>query len=507
MRESKEVRKQLSDDEAAPYMGSARVLLGELKNKMSYSNLSQLKMTKDYPNGVSITVSSIFGQDTIQINAPVDVKQSGIKKKISIDSFYPYLWIGVRNKTTIGDGSQINLFLWEDGKHDLLSNSIISERSTSGVQTSTYEWPLGDNYSSTDISGKQFYYNDNNIVAYSNYTDKDGVIWDHVIIANDETDIDMMGKVTKSVDGAYMAAFCVSGDDCSQNPPIDVEMKIIVGKYDKEISDKKTYTMTNFTSYNRAIYPYGHFIQYPYYGDCTTPIPDTGSNPHWLNWIDEVVDIYIPNKQIMVESSLLKKPSFGLVKKIPKGFEPGSFDKNSRCPIVDLVSWGGYSIGINNYDNEFSNGLATGTPWISQAAVLLAQAHAATQAEVDTMLQQGNQYPYSEGYLGCGENTYANYLLHFAGTPRILPSEVTFNDGGGHTFSAPVWGSFYIPINVPVAQDAQNNWYVINPNAYCTLHFDAELNTWATFPGIVPFSSFQVSGKCIVQGLNGFPCA
>jgi uncharacterized membrane protein len=63
---------------AAPYIGQARVLLGQLKNQMRMGGLLQLSRTVSLPDGTRISVSSRFGQDAVQIvpaptNVPVNI--------------------------------------------------------------------------------------------------------------------------------------------------------------------------------------------------------------------------------------------------------------------------------------------------------------------------------------------------------------------------------------------------------------------------------------------------
>lgn len=72
MREDGPVRKDLGPDgaaaeAAAPYIGTGRVMLGRLKNLMKLGGLSQLTRTAYLEDGTAITVSSVFGQDTIRI--------------------------------------------------------------------------------------------------------------------------------------------------------------------------------------------------------------------------------------------------------------------------------------------------------------------------------------------------------------------------------------------------------------------------------------------------------
>lgn len=57
-------------DAAAPYMGIARTLLGQLKTRMYAGGLAQLSRTVTLEDGARITVSSIHGQDTVRIAVP-----------------------------------------------------------------------------------------------------------------------------------------------------------------------------------------------------------------------------------------------------------------------------------------------------------------------------------------------------------------------------------------------------------------------------------------------------
>jgi len=76
-REDHELRKELSGPEAAPYMGQARTLLGNMKDIMKMGGLSQLRWVKDLADGTRVTVSSIFGQDKVMIQRPVKAGKVG----------------------------------------------------------------------------------------------------------------------------------------------------------------------------------------------------------------------------------------------------------------------------------------------------------------------------------------------------------------------------------------------------------------------------------------------
>jgi hypothetical protein len=112
MREFREVRKDLSGDEAAPYIGLARTLLGQLKNRMAQGGLAQLARTVTLPDGTTISVASRLGQDTVRIIAaapvlPVEQRPvEGLPEVPELEPVevvppepvvpQPYMWIGAR---------------------------------------------------------------------------------------------------------------------------------------------------------------------------------------------------------------------------------------------------------------------------------------------------------------------------------------------------------------------------------------------------------------------------
>lgn len=76
MREIGVVRKVLDGEEAAPYIGFARLVLGQLKNQMSFNKLQQGAWTRQLPDGTTVSVQSIFGQDSIMITKPAPSVES-----------------------------------------------------------------------------------------------------------------------------------------------------------------------------------------------------------------------------------------------------------------------------------------------------------------------------------------------------------------------------------------------------------------------------------------------
>ena len=100
VKEYRELRKRLSGPEAAPYVNPARKLLGDMKERMKHGGLQVLTWKKNLSDGVEIEVSSIFGQDEVRINVPVQQKPvRKSEKKRSRDVVFT-LWF-FRNESTI----------------------------------------------------------------------------------------------------------------------------------------------------------------------------------------------------------------------------------------------------------------------------------------------------------------------------------------------------------------------------------------------------------------------
>lgn len=71
MREFGPAFKQLQGDEAMPYIGVARTILGQMKNQMRLGNMPTGRWVRQLEDGTVITVTSQYGIDAIQIMAPV----------------------------------------------------------------------------------------------------------------------------------------------------------------------------------------------------------------------------------------------------------------------------------------------------------------------------------------------------------------------------------------------------------------------------------------------------
>lgn len=347
MKEHGELRKRLSGKEADPYMGYARKLLGMMKESMQAASLQQLQWVKNLANGVRVMVSSVHGQDEVQITVPVtatEVKEEQVPFEVA--SFEPYLWVGVRRvDTDPANNSSIYLYVWEpdnDTHKDFLSNSIVSERANTNSQSADQNYPIGDNNKAGAVS-----YNDNQLIAYADYTDKDNVLWEHVVIGDDDRhNIDMRGFKTKFINGTYQAAFCVDGDDCTPQPAITVEIKVILGKGEHAITYSHQQTFSEFTNYKRAIYPYGYFGYITPNNICPNASSDNGTNPHQMIWMQKTLKISVPIKQREVNKELLIPPMVSLSNELPSGFDTSSSlpSVGQRCPLYNVTEMGVLSV-------------------------------------------------------------------------------------------------------------------------------------------------------------------
>lgn len=110
MKENGVIRRRLSGKEADPYIGLARKILGEMKNIMRLGGIKQLNWTKDFQNGVRIMVSSIFGQDEINISVPLYVPLLTTEEKE--ESFTSSIF-KITGSYMLGGVRQA--FIWSDG--------------------------------------------------------------------------------------------------------------------------------------------------------------------------------------------------------------------------------------------------------------------------------------------------------------------------------------------------------------------------------------------------------
>lgn len=78
-------RKRINGPGGADYVGIARNLLAQLKQSMKLNNLKVLQRGIDLPGGVRVLVSSVFGDDTITIQAPPDI-EAAIAEAVAFES-------------------------------------------------------------------------------------------------------------------------------------------------------------------------------------------------------------------------------------------------------------------------------------------------------------------------------------------------------------------------------------------------------------------------------------
>ncbi len=83
-----------SRDEAVKYLADARRMMDSLKHSMSFNELDQGYDSKNLETGVSMIVSSVFGQDILIVEAPF---VAAVEKEVGIDIYYVFL---VRDQST-----------------------------------------------------------------------------------------------------------------------------------------------------------------------------------------------------------------------------------------------------------------------------------------------------------------------------------------------------------------------------------------------------------------------
>mgnify|MGYP001582821778 CR=1 FL=1 len=86
MREIGVIRQRLFGPDASLYVGYGRQLLGVVKAQMKAGGLLQYRLTKEFPDGTTVTAISRLGQDEVIIRRPEPEVQPVIKKKPSEDS-------------------------------------------------------------------------------------------------------------------------------------------------------------------------------------------------------------------------------------------------------------------------------------------------------------------------------------------------------------------------------------------------------------------------------------
>lgn len=87
MKELGEAGKRLQGADPQLYIPYARLMLGQMKERMKMLNLQQLQWQKILAGGVLVFVSSVFGQDTIQINVPPTPVFKDNPHKLELETF------------------------------------------------------------------------------------------------------------------------------------------------------------------------------------------------------------------------------------------------------------------------------------------------------------------------------------------------------------------------------------------------------------------------------------
>lgn len=370
MRETGPVRKELIGDDAAPYMGAARTVLGQLKNDMAFNELAQGQRTRRLPDGTVIEVSSRFGQDEVHIftptPVPVTIDVETIEQKTSIkpldenvvevDSSYPYLWVGARivsggadllgatewpAEAEEGRFVKLHLCLWEVDNTASDGWTILSNRNIFGIEGDATKYPLRPNKTKPENAPKGLAYTeahhcvsvDDQLPTWlrdvaqalgttathlreATYAPGTDTKYDTVIICdpNDKAKLNPLAGGSNWAKGVPVGQFHVkvmaTASDCINYTPVEVEVKIIVGQPGSPGTATKTarFTISEFTKYNFGMLPKGWFP--PEGSQSATECfgqNDAGPNPHGPHWFQGGAAILLAPTQIGVpKDSLLK---------------------------------------------------------------------------------------------------------------------------------------------------------------------------------------------------------
>jgi len=394
MREFGPARKELSGEEAAPYIGVARVLLGKLKNDMAFNKLSWGTRQQQLEDGTVIAVTSMYGADTFRILAPVPPpppvlnaevieQKTGIgseEEQIETDSSAPYLWVGARIVSggadvlgaTSGDSGRfvkLHLCVWEDDTAAPGHWAIISNRNALGIYGQpASEYPLGDNLLMPGGSAAGIPYTARHhcIGVDDQYPD-----WLTSVAANLKAPVQTLRNATYAPGtankydtvvfcdpddragfnpfgtpkwasgkpaGAYRIKVMASADDCTNFTPVEVEVLLMVGAPGAHgsVTQKVQFTISEFTTYRFGMLPYGWF---PPTGpqpvqECTGQ-GDYGANPHGPHWFQGGGSVFMPPPQVERPAGQYQRTSLSWTSKTmvpPTGFAAGSFPaRDDRC--------------------------------------------------------------------------------------------------------------------------------------------------------------------------------
>lgn len=282
-KEFREVRKELSGPEAAPYIGYARKLLGEMKESMAKGNLSQLSKSVKTKDGTIVTVESVFGQDKITVSVPIKkIKTVGAKKKFQIE---PYLWVGLRHT---GGGVDVNgllntsfsLVVFEP-RVDSTDNSKGFVLEDLGLSVSPRVSPVMLTQNGLELFTKNAA-NGYSLVGYD--PENSTADWDQVVILDplNESGLGVTGTV---LSGAYTIMVVVTGDEClAGDKRSEFEIEIRAGKGAGRVYSKETIEVEGVSSYSAMFYPYGDDTDNGSNDPCSKK-GYKGDNAHGTNWM------------------------------------------------------------------------------------------------------------------------------------------------------------------------------------------------------------------------------
>lgn len=331
------------------------------------------------------------------------------EKAVRVAKYKPYLWIGVRivkgdpprewnpNHAPQKFAQRLHVCVWEpadseDEEEVILSNRndfellyppVLQYKEPESVYPlkhweqhipSDYVDPRADagNFDGYPPEGlpTQIAYTDKKLVMiqpnnlydipmrvpdYDPRHDED-IEWDIMFISDPDNDLQLVDTVDEELKmegsqsgGNYKVKICSVGGDCLQLNPVEVEIKIYIGKDDERHVGTHRFWIKEHTEYRMGIMPKGWFKEFEPWPDhpcdsCSYRAPDHGPNPHGNHWWQGMAVAGVPHFQEDTPEQDWLPPVIHFSKEdkveLPStGFEPSTFfSRPDLCPGCAVTS-------------------------------------------------------------------------------------------------------------------------------------------------------------------------
>ncbi len=349
-------------DAAQEYTRDAAKLLAQVKQQMGFAGLSQLSRRIVLPNGTVLVASSVFGQDEVQVYAPVLQRAEVNPPTDARSGFDPYLFIGVRISTGPKDEygwpkTYIELNVWEDETREFSENGarneILASRMGGGNDLQPLPSPKRAYLTLRNGASEFVYYTSNKLwlsdgetLAVDPLDGPGNHAWDEVAVWDDQDETGVMEAIGKPKNRMrYVATVALLGDDCDETKTT-CEFLAIVGRGRYQTVQRGEFTIEKATNFNFATIPLGYFDTTELNEGCSKGMQDYGENPHGHNWWQGALIIDMPDRYESESVNTARTGRCTVEKSYTPswGFTPAAMPEQSRlCPryrsfSVNLVS-------------------------------------------------------------------------------------------------------------------------------------------------------------------------